>query len=199
VIKMEGVSKINKKIMNDAITEANGIISEAKEKAAELKGIEQQKTNAEKKVIQENGKKNAEREEQRILSSANLESHNLRLQSTDAMINDAVSKAETQLKKMSKDTTGRYKKALKLLAKEGIEAIGKESVLYFNEDNLGAGKEIAKELGVKAEKNKDLLGGVIIENTAGDLRIDNSIGRILERDADKIRGKVAKILFKSKT
>jgi V/A-type H+-transporting ATPase subunit E len=196
---MEGVSKINKKIMNEAITEANGIISEAKEKSAELKRVENEKTNSEKKVIQETGKKNSAREEQRILSSANLKAHNLRLQSTDTMINEAITKAETQLKRMSKDNTGRYKKALKILAKQGIEDIGTDSVLHFNEENLGAGKEIAKELGTKAEKNKELLGGVIIENTAGDLRIDNSIERILERDSEKIRGKVAKILFKSKT
>lgn len=195
---MEGVTKINQKIMKEAIAEANKIISEAKEKATEIKKEEQEKTNAEKKKIQENGKKCAAREEQRIRSSANLEAHNTHLKSRDKLISTVISKAESQLKKMSSQATSRYKKALKLLAQEGIDAIGEDSTLYLSDANTAIGKELAKELGVKIGNAQEMLGGVIVESGTGELRIDHSIERIMERDSEKIRGKVASILFTSK-
>jgi len=196
VIKMEGVTKINQKIMKDAINEANKIISDAKEQAAAVKKSADEKTHAEKKAIQDSGKKAAAREEQRIRSSSNLEAHNLTLQSKDKLISNALSKAETHLKRMSNDGTGRYKKAVKLLSEDGIKAIGEGSTLLFNKENHALGKELAKELSVKTGDAIELLGGVVIENSSGNLRIDNSIERILERESEVIRGKVAEILFK---
>ena len=195
---MEGVTRINQKIMKEAIAEANKIISDAKEKAAETKSAENEKTNIEKKIIQENGKKNAMNEEQRILSSANLEAHNFMLESKDKLISTAISKAETQMKKMSRDNTGQYKKALKAMAEEGINTIGEDNTLHFNKENTASGKEIAKELGAKTGEAKEIIGGVIVESSSGELRIDNSIERIMERESEKIRGKVAAILFKTK-
>jgi len=195
---MEGVTRINQKIMKEAIAEANKIVSEAKEKAAETMREETEKTDVEKNIIQEDGKKCAKREEQRILSSASLEAHNLMLESRDKLIHTAISKAETQMKKMSRDNTGQYKKALKAMAEEGIIAIGEDSTLHFNTENTAPGKEIAKELGVKTGDVKEIIGGVIVESSSGELRIDNSIERIMERESEKIRGKVAEILFKTK-
>jgi len=198
VIGMEGVTKINQKIIKEAIAEANKIISEAKETATGIKKEEQEKTNAEKKKIHEGGKKCAAREEQRIRSSANLEAHNTHLKSRDKLISTVISNAESQLKKMSSQATDRYKKALKLLAKEGIDAIGEDSTLYLSKENTAAGKELAKELGVKVGNAQEMLGGVIVESGTGELRIDHSIERIMERDSEKIRGKVASILITSK-
>jgi len=195
---MEGVTRINQKIMKEAIAEANKIISEAKEKTAETKSAEKEKTDAEKKIIQENGKKCAMSEEQRILSSANLEAHNLLLESRDKLISTAISKAETQMKKMSRGNTGQYKKALKLLAEEGINTIGEDNTLHFSKENTALGKELAKELGTTTGEAKEVIGGVIVESSSGELRIDNSIERIMERESEKIRGKVAAILFKTK-
>ncbi|MDP7282404.1 MAG: V-type ATP synthase subunit E family protein [Candidatus Undinarchaeales archaeon] len=195
---MEGITKINQKIMKEAITEANKIISDAKEKTTELRKTEKEKINAEKSVIKETGKKNADREQQRILSSTNLEAHNIHLRSRDNTITSAIEKAETQLDRMAKQGTGRYKTALKILAKEGIDAIGENSKLCFNQENEAYGKELAQELKSKLGKTVEIAGGVIIESADGNLKIDNSIERIMERDSEKIRGDVAAILFKNK-
>ncbi|MFH1450563.1 MAG: V-type ATP synthase subunit E family protein [archaeon] len=193
---MEGVAKINQKIMKEALAEANKIVSEAKEKAERIKKEEKEKTEVHSKEIEENGKKCAAREEQRILSSSNLQAHNLQLKNKDEMISKVLSKAEAELKRMSKAGTGRYKTALKKLAQEGIDAIGENSTLHFNNENADISKELAKEFNAKIGEARELIGGVIIESKKGDLRIDNSIEKIMERDSEKIRGEIAKILFK---
>jgi vacuolar-type H+-ATPase subunit E/Vma4 len=195
---MEGIAKINQKIINDATSEANKIVSDAQAQATEITKAEREKTSAEKKVIQERGKKAAAREEQRIRSSANLKVHNLKLESKANLIVNVISKVESHLNRMSRDGTGRYKKALKKLAEDGITELGEGSTLLFNKENSALGKELTKELNVKMGDSQELLGGVIIQHSSGTLRIDNSIERILERESEEIRGKIAELLFKAK-
>lgn len=196
---MEGVEKIKKQIMDDARKESDKILNEANAQVSGIKKGANSEIALERKKILARGKKDAEMEAQRVLSAANLEAHNLKLKSQDALIQGALSNAEKKLGEIQVRDKGRYENSLRTLIRDSKEEIGESNlVLSFNPRDKELGKKLASEFNAKLGESVDISGGVIVQTADKNLSVDNSFEQRMERGMDSIRSKVSKILFETR-
>lgn len=194
---MNGVDKIKKQILLEAQKEIDKIDKGSKAEIFELKKVNRSGINSRTAKIKMGGDKQIKLEKQRVLSNAKLQAHNLKLQSREALIQDAISRAKESILKLQAKGDTRYKNALKKLIKVGKSELGvsKVGVSFNANDSKKLGRAIAKSTGAKLDSSVEIEGGVIINSAKGKLRVDNSIERRFERQMDILRNEAAKTLF----
>jgi V/A-type H+-transporting ATPase subunit E len=196
---MDGVEKINSRILKDAQKEADKILSEAKKEVSSIKSDANAESKHETDRILKDGKKRADAEKQRILSSANLQAHNLKLASEEALIGTVLGKAMEKIDKLRVKGGADYEKAIKKLVKNSMEELGGgKVVLSFDKKDQKLGKKLAEEFKASLGEPMEIGGGVIVETKDSSLRVDNSFEKMLEREEDSIRSDLAGVLFSSK-
>jgi len=192
---MSEVENIKKRILGDAEKDASSILNEAKDNIKQMKEEAGSKSKEEVKKINESAMKDSSAERHRILSSAKLQSHNLKLASQEELIGEVL---ETSKKKLGglRKSKQRYEKALMNLANDGLSEISStELVLIASAEDKELCKALAKELKTEVGKPADILGGVIVETKDGSIRVDNSFEKRIEREGDLLRNEIAKALF----
>ncbi len=172
--------EIVRKIREEAEKEIERIKAEAQEEAKRI--IEKAK---------EEATKEAEALRKQEISSVNLEMKRLMLNKQKEIVENVFELLKQRLAEMDDETK---KKVLKALisrnAQDGMK-------IYSKKEDEGIVKEIIKELGVKVEYagNVDCIGGVILEDPSGDVRINLTFDELMSQVYEQKLSDVSKILF----
>ena len=193
---MARMEKIGEAILDKVKAEADSIIQEAKSKAGEkikqakkrqLAKLEEEKT----KVIQE-----AREEATRIGAQALVKARQELSRAKADVISDIISGVKKTLSATSGD-----KSLLVSLLKEAIDTLGMDKGrVYVSPKDIGTVKKLLdgnKELAGKIAEVKecDCVGGVIVEDIEGKVRIDNTYDTRLEMLLPQLLPEIGKELF----
>ena len=193
-----GMDKIKDAIISKVESEARDITDEAREKAQEE--IEKARRQRQARFAEERARIIAEVEEEaaRTLAQSSIKARQ-KLSSTKAdIIAEIVDGARSELSRLSSD-----EKHLLGLIKEATEALGGAGGrLYVASRDFDTVNKLLKDHNDLSEKitevkKTDCLGGVIAEDSAGKLRIDNTYETRLEMLLPRLLPEINKQLFES--
>ncbi|NOQ55201.1 MAG: hypothetical protein GQ477_00160 [Nanohaloarchaea archaeon] len=159
--------------------EAEVILTEAKKNSEEL--IDRAKAKAEVQIAALDKKE---------LASASLESKRPLLDAKRQLIEKTYS--DVTLKISQLDATTR-KTLLKNLISESLEQMPDAKKVYVKKSDMSLVKPFAKKMQIS---EKEMLGGIIIENGDGTVRIDNSFDMLLDTMRKDTLKETADILFR---
>ena len=206
-----GVNEIINKVKTDSNKIAADIINEAKieaKKIADEANIEAEKR---RKVIVENGEKQATLKKQRIIADAKLRSKRIEWDAKEELISEVLKKAQDALGSVKeKGYAGKSYSdiLLKLIKEAAINAGGGDLEVtlstgdsnYVPKDGIeNLSKELESEIGKCRLSLSDTehagLGGPIIKSKAGNIEVDNTLEKRIERYSDSLRAKITRVLF----
>jgi V/A-type H+-transporting ATPase subunit E len=166
-----------RKIKEEAEREAERILAEAKEEAQEI--LRKARAEAEKEI---------ERLRKQEISSVNLEMKkevlNKKKEFFDMVYNDTVERIRRIDPKTKREIL------VKLL--EGYNIGGK---VYSNRDDEELVKELVKDKGLEYGGNVSCIGGIILEDESGAIRLNSTFDEIFSRTYEQKISEVSKILF----
>ena len=202
-----GAAEIVNRIREEGEKERERILNEAKERAKKI--IEDAKAEAErsKKRAMEEEERRAETEKRRIIQTARLEARRKKWMAQEEMIKEVMNKAVEKIKEVKEKGFGEYKydEILRNLIKVSAMSAGggdlevilsEEDARFISKKDLD---EISKDLGASltlSEERVKSIGGVIVRTKDGQIAVNNTFEKRLERLSDAIRDKVAAIMFK---
>jgi V/A-type H+-transporting ATPase subunit E len=168
------------KIKEEANKEAQKILAEAREEANEVL-----------KKAREDAEKEAEGLRRQEISSLNLEMKRLLLDKQREILESVYGMVTQRIREMDVETK---KKVLTSLMKENAED---GVVIYSNKDDEELVKSIIQELKISMEYggNINCLGGIIIESSGRDIRINLTFDEMLKLLYEQKMSDVSKILF----
>ncbi len=198
---MGDVDKITEKIAAGSKGEIDATKKEAKGKAKEITSEAEKKAKELKAGIMEAGKRDAEREKQRIVANAKLQARKSRLDAKEDVIKEAFKMAEDKLKKIS--SSEKYSSVLESLIKEAQAVVkGDVEIIARKDDSkvltsayISKLSEDTKSKIELSSANVDTIGGAIVKAKDGKTEVDNTIEMRMERMKGDIRPRVAKALF----
>lgn len=198
---MENIDKITKKISEKSDAEADEILKEARVRADEIISEAQKKASEIKMEIVEKGERDSERERQRIIANAKLQSRKARLEAKEDVIREAFERAEGELKKVTR--SNKYPSVLASLIKEAQGVIGGDVEVLVRKDDLGIlTKEYLNKLSDDTKSRVELsqdyidtVGGAMVRSKDGKVEVNNTIEMRRERMRGELRPKVAQTLF----
>lgn len=198
---MENIDKITKKISEKSDAEADEILKEARVRADEIISEAQKKASEIKMEIVEKGERDSERERQRIIANAKLQSRKARLEAQEDVIREAFERAENELKKITQ--SNKYPSVLASLIKEAQGAVEGDVEVLVRKDDLGILtkeylnklSEDTKSLVELSQDYIDTVGGAIVRSKNGKVEVNNTIEMRRERMRGELRPKVAQTLF----
>lgn len=198
---MENIDKIIKKISEKSDAEADEILKEARVRADEIISEAQKKASEIKMEIVEKGERDSERERQRIIANAKLQSRKARLEAQEDVIREAFERAENELKKITQ--SNKYPSVLASLIKEAQGAVEGDVEVLVRKDDLGILtkeylnklSEDTKSLVELSQDYIDTVGGAIVRSKNGKVEVNNTIEMRRERMRGELRPKVAQTLF----
>lgn len=198
---MENIDKITKKISEKSDAEADEILKEARVRADEIISEAQKKASEIKMEIVEKGERDSERERQRIIANAKLQSRKARLEAQEDVIREAFERAENELKKITQ--SNKYPSVLASLIKEAQGAVEGDVEVLVRKDDLGILtkeylnklSEDTKSLVELSQDYIDTVGGAIVRSKDGKVEVNNTIEMRRERMRGELRPKVAQTLF----
>ncbi len=177
-IRKKGDEQVQQ-ILDEAKKEAEEIIAEAKVEAEEIL-----------KKAREEAEKEAERLKRQEISSVNLEMKRLLLNKRKEILEDVLKLVEDRIRKM--DPEEKKKLLEKLINSCELE----EAVVYSNKDDENIVREIiSNKKGYRYGGNINCLGGVILESTDGEVRINLTFDDLLAQVYESKMSEVSKILF----
>ena len=193
-----GMEKINDAILSKVREEAQGIIAEAEDKARQE--LEKARKQHEARIENEKRKLIAESktEAARILAQSSIKARQEVLRAKSDIVEEIIHRVRESLSQSAGS-----KKMLKALLAECIMVLGTDEVRVSvaSKDRNTLDKLISedKDSGLAGKirdiKEADILGGVIVEDLAGKIRIDNSYETRLEMLLPQIMPQVNKVLF----
>ncbi|RLF91053.1 V-type ATP synthase subunit E [Thermococci archaeon] len=197
---MSGAELIIQEINREAEQKIKYILEEAQKEAKKIKEEAKRKAEARAEWILRKAKTQAELEKQRIIANARLEVRRKKLAVQEKLIQEVIEEVKKRLRELPQEE---YFETIKVLLKSAVQELGEKKIrVYSNEatlsliasriDELKAGLgDVSIEIGEAIET----IGGVVVENEAGDIRIDNTFEARMERMESEIRSKIAKVLF----
>jgi V/A-type H+-transporting ATPase subunit E len=198
---MGDVDKITEKIAAGFKGEIDAIKKEAKSKAKEITSEAENKAEELKAGIVEAGKRDAEREKQRIVANAKLQARKIRLDAKEDVIKEAFKAAEDRLKKIS--SSEGYSSVLASLIKEAQAVVrGDVEIIVRKDDSKVLTPAYITKLSIDTKSKieissatVDTIGGAIVKAKDGKTEVNNTIEMRMERMRGDIRPRVAKALF----
>jgi vacuolar-type H+-ATPase subunit E/Vma4 len=195
---MAGMEKIGEAILGKVRAEADGIIKEAEQKAAEE--VERAKREQAARLEEEKSKllQEARAEATRIEAQALVKARQELSQAKAEVINEIVSRVRNELAKVVSSQS-----SLATLIKEAVSTLGlSKGRLYVSPRDLPAVKKLVaqdKELAGRVVEIKEHKsgGGVIVEDIEGKVRIDNTYETRLEMLLPRLLPEVAAELFRA--
>lgn len=193
---MAGMEKIGEAILDKVRAEADAIIKDAEKKAAEE--IEQAKKEQVARLEAEKAKmlQQAHEEATRTAAQAQVKARQELSQAKADVVNEMLSQVK---KELAGTTTSQG--LLTSLIKEAMSPLGvSQERLYVSSKDLAAARKLVekdKELTgrITEVKEHSNLGGVIIEDMGGRVRIDNTYETRLEMLLPRLLPEVGKELF----
>ncbi len=169
-----------RKIEEEAKKEAERIIAEAKEQAEEIL-----------KKAREEAEKEAEALKKQELSSISLEMKRMLLNKQKEIVESVFDLLKQRVQEMDEETR---KKLIKtLLSKNASPGM----LVYSRKEDEDIVKSVIDELklDLKYAGNIDCLGGVILEDPSGEVRINLTFDELLSQVYEQKLSEVSKILF----
>jgi len=193
---MRGMEKIGEAILDKVKAEAKAIIKEAENKAK--KEIGQAKRQQVAKREEEKGKmiQEAREEATRIEAQASVKARQELSKAKADVINEIISRAKKELSGISSG-----KSSLVGLIKEATDTLGisKGRVYVLPEDISTVQKLLEKDRELAGKiveiREYNCMGGVIVEDINGKVRIDNTYETRLEMLLPKLLPEIGKELF----
>ncbi|WP_175059951.1 V-type ATP synthase subunit E [Thermococcus sp. 2319x1] len=203
---MEGAKLIIEEINREAELKIKYILEEAEKKAEELRREAEKRAKARAEWIIRKAQAQAELEKQRIIANAKLEVRRKKLALQEELINEVLKALKERLASIPE---GEYLEVLKELIIPGIEELGEEKVIVAsNKETLAllekhledikkeAKERLGKEVEIDIGTPIETIGGVVIYNAGGSIRIDNTFEARMERFQSDLRSIIAKTLFR---
>ena len=188
-------------LIDKTVQQHNEIIEKAKERAAKItanadaekKRIEAQTNNAIENII--GGELRAVHD--RIVGGAQLQGRKQVMEARTEVVNKVFKQVGEEIKNIVKGPD--YKTILVKLAKESIEKLAEDCIVYANEEDAATLKSMMEELPtgqkVKIETSPvDIVGGVTVMNLEGTKTIYNTLDSRLAEAKGKLTASVAEKL-----
>ena len=173
-----GLETVVDDIKEEARARADQIVEEAEEEADEIVEDAREEAEGIKEEEKEAAEKEAEELREQELSSAKLEARKMESRERREILTQTRADARDALAEL-KD--GREELTRKLLD-ASIEELGEDSgVVYAAEKDTEMVKELLEEYdGYSYGGTKDIIGGVVVEASDGDVSVNNSFDSVLE-------------------
>lgn len=194
---MNGIEKITARIKNDASAEAEAIRREGEEKAASIRAGYKAQAEENAKAAAQAGKEAAKRQEERLVSAAQMDAKKLLLSAKQACIDEAFDKAQEKLLALP---DGEY---AELLAKMAVKAAktGREEIILSAKDRKRVGEQVAAKANalrkgaalVLAKETRDMAGGLVLRD--GSVEINCAFETQMRVLRESMASDVAAILF----
>ena len=181
--------KIIEQIKKDSEKEIRQIISEAEKKSREIINSAKKEAESEAQKILEDEKKQSINLKKVLISKANQDSKKQIMNEKEKIIEECFVKA---YQKLAKIKGKKYEILVKRLIQDGTQKLGKKCIIF---NSRATDKKIAKKLGLKVGGLVEASGGIIIKSADGRLTLDYTLNGIMEREKQKIRIKVGRLLF----
>jgi len=188
-------------LIDKTVQQHNEIIEKAKERAAKItanaeaekKRIEAQTNNAIENII--GGELRAVHD--RIVGGAQLQGRKQVMEARSEIVNKVFKQVEEEIKKIVEGSE--YKDILVKLAKESIETLSEDCIVYANKEDAVTLKSMMEKLPtgykVKIETSPvDIVGGVTVVNLEGTKTIYNTLDSRLAEAKGKLTASVAEKL-----
>ncbi len=202
---MEGAELIIQEINREAEQKIQYILSEAQEEAEKMKAEARKRAEVKAEWILRKARTQAEIEKQRIIANARLEVRKKRLQVQEELIREVIEALRERLAELPEEE---YFPMLVDLTAKAVEELGSENIVVrSNEKTLGLisarldefmkalAEKLGKEVKVSLGEPVKTIGGVIVENPDGTVRVDNTFEARIERFESELRAEIAKALF----
>jgi V/A-type H+/Na+-transporting ATPase subunit E len=193
--------QMENKLIDKTVQQHNEIIEKAKERAAKItanadaekKRIEAQTNNAIENII--GGELRAVHD--RIVGGAQLQGRKQVMEARTEIVNKVFRQVEDEIQKIVEGSD--YKDILVKLAKESIETLAEDCIVYANKEDAETLKSMMEELPtgnkVKIEVSPvDIVGGVTVVNLEGTKTINNTLDSRLAEAKGKLTAQVAEKL-----
>jgi len=192
------MERLGEAVLSKVRAEADSIIQQAKDKAREE--IEKARRQRQARLAEERGRmiRAAEEHAARILAQASIKARQELSSAKAGVVAKIIDGARKELSQAPTDETH-----LLQLIQESLDALGADKVrIYVSPKDVANVKksiEANQELSSKIVEVREFncLGGVIVEDLEGKLRIDNTYETRLEMVLPKLLPKISKELFET--
>ena len=193
---MRGMERISEAILDKVKADAENVIKEAENKAQEE--IEKAKAQQQAKLEEQKGKiiEEAKEEAARILAQATIKARQELLATKTGVIDQIVNRVRQELSGTLSDKSSPLS-----LIKEAMAALNIDKVrVYVSPKDITTVKKLLerdKELAKKIAEIKefDCVGGAIVEDIEGKIRIDNTYETRLEMLLPRLLPEISRELF----
>jgi vacuolar-type H+-ATPase subunit E/Vma4 len=179
-----GIEEVKKEILDSAKSEAKKKISEAEKEKTEVMSLTEEKIQQLKERIESDGERMIEQYKKISVAESNSKIKREKLTIHKEMVNQVFEVASNLLTELP--AKKRHEHIIKLLHKANHTISIKK--VYCNK------KDITAVVNHKAE-GVDILGGVIVEDSSGEVRIDLSYESLLEAIKQDSLAEISKLLF----
>lgn len=194
---MSGMEKISEAILSKVRREAEDIIRQAEEKARQEVARAQKQREIRFEEERRRRMEQAEGEAARILAQASIRARQEVLVAKADIIGEITSGVKAALERISSDEGAKLG-----LIQEALNGLGADKArVYVSPKNVGDVKRLVeadRELGGRIVEIRefDCMGGVIVEDVEGKIRIDNSYETRLELLLPRILPQLEEELFR---
>jgi len=181
--------KIIQQINNDAESEIRKIIKDAEQQAKHIIENARMEAEAESESIRLDGEKQSENIKKVLIAKAKQESKHEIMNAKEKIIEESFLQVYSRLSKINEE---HYKKIITKLMENTRIKIGEDCKVLVSRD---IDKTIAKNLRLDVIGTIDALGGFVATSRDERIKLNNTFESIIDRNRDKLRVKVGKILF----
>ncbi|ASJ01604.1 V-type ATP synthase subunit E [Thermococcus gorgonarius] len=196
---MSGAEGIIQEIHREAEQKVQYILNEAREQAEEIKEEARKKAEAQAEWILRKARTQAEIEKQRIIANAKLEVRKKRLAVQEDLIKEVLSALRERLSSLPDEE---YFETLVKLAREGVEELGLQKIMVSSNKRTlelisSRLEEFSSKIGAEVILGKpmDTIGGIVVSDPEGKVRVDNTFESRMEKMENELRAEIAKALF----
>ena len=187
--KFTVAEKIIEQIKKDSEKEINQILKEAEKQTASIIDIARKEAQVESERILSNGKRQAENIKKILVSKASQDVKREIMKAREKIIEECFIKAHHKLSTLNEKE---YKKIVTKLMEDGYKKLNEQCTIHTSRD---IDREIAENMGLKITGTVETSGGIVLKSLDGRITLDHTFDGILQREKDKIRIKVGKLLF----
>ncbi|WP_010479437.1 V-type ATP synthase subunit E [Thermococcus zilligii] len=196
---MEGAELIIQEIQRTAEQKVQYILNEAREEAEKIKEEARKRAEVQAEWILRKAKTQAEIEKQRIIANARLEVRKKKLAVQEELIREVLSALRERLSSLPDEE---YFETLVKLAREGVEELGLQEVMVSSNRRTlelisSRLNEFSSKIGAQVILGEpvDTIGGIVVSDPVGKVRVDNTFESRMERMESELRAEIAKALF----
>ncbi len=177
-----GIEEVRKEIIDNAKNQARQILKEAEKEKQGILASAETRVNAIKERLDKEAEKSVEQYKIMMLAEATSIAKKQRLSLERDVINEVFEKSKEDI--LSISSKKREQHLTKIMAKAGKEF----AKIYCSKKDIALMKKYRPS-------EADILGGLILENKEGDMRLDLSYETLLEKIKQDNVAEIAKILF----